>query len=125
MTVARSPGADQAVRDLEQRIGQLYDLDELANFLHVGRRAMRRTLQQEGVSIIELGRKQLVQRELAEKALGLDFAELQLDLHRNEAWMREREIHADGRRKSVAEYADEMSATARQVLRAVPQAEQR
>lgn len=116
---------DQTAQNLEDRIGRLYDLGALAEFFHVSRRALRRRFQQEGIPVIEVGRKHLVQQELVDKALGLDFAELLLELRRNEAWMRERELHADGRRKTVVEYAQEMSAVARQALQATAEADQR
>lgn len=119
------PPVEQAVEELEERIGHLHDLDALARYCQVSRRQLRRALERAGVPVIEVGRKQLVQRGLAEQALGLDFAELLLEIRRNEAWMRQREFDADGRQKTASEYAEQMSAIAIRALQASVEADDR
>jgi hypothetical protein len=105
------------VRELEERIGPLYDLAALATYCQVGQPQLRRALERAGAPIISIGRKQLVPREIAEKALGFDFAEVLLEINRHERWMQQHEVGANGQRKTAAEYAEEMSAIARQALR--------
>ena len=119
------PAVEQAVRELEERIGPLYDLAALARYCQVRRPQLRRVLERAGVPVIEVGRKQLVSRELAEQALGLDFAEVLLEIRRNEEWMRHQESDADGRRKTVGQYADEMGAIAHRALHGLAAADQR
>jgi hypothetical protein len=109
--------SERTVQELEERVGHLYDLAELAKFCRVRRPQMRTALERAGVPIIQVERKQLVPQELAAKALGLDFAELLVEVHRNEQWMTRQETDAGGRRKTVAEYAEEMSALVRQAIR--------
>lgn len=107
---------EQAVLELEERLGALYDLAALARYCQVSRPQLRHALEQDGVPIIEVGRKQLVPRVLAERALGLDLAETLMEIHRNEQWMLRRELRRDGRRRSVHDYAEEMDAIVARAL---------
>jgi hypothetical protein len=120
-----TPAVAQSIQELEDRFGPLYDLGVLARYCQVRRSQLRRALESAGVPIIEVGRKQLVSQELAEQALGLDFAEVLLEIHRNERWMRRQEFDANGRRKTTREYAEEMGALAREGLQSVPSADKR
>ena len=117
--------AEKTVQELEERIGPLYDLAALAGYCQVGRPVLRRALQRAGVPVIEVGRKQLVPREIADKALGLDFAEVILEIYRNQEWIRRQEYAGDGRRLTVGEYAEKMSRMARRALKATPRPEAR
>jgi hypothetical protein len=120
-----TPAVDESIQELEDRFGPLYDLAVLARYCQVRRSQLRRALESAGVPIIEVGRKQLVPQELAEKALGLDFAEVLLEIHRNEQWMRRQELDARGRRKTTREYAKEMGNLAREALQSIPSADKR
>ena len=110
------PVVEQTIRELEERFGSLYDLAALAKYCQVGRAQLRHVLERGGVPTIEVGPRQLVPRELAERALGLDLAEVLVEIHRNEQWMRQQEFAPDGRRKAVREYAEEMDGMARDAL---------
>ena len=103
-------------RDLEERFGGVYDVAALARFCGPSRRALREALKRAGVPVLEIGRKRIVVRELADRALGLDRAELAIEIKRNEESMRRLEHRPDGSRKTVAEYAAETGAMGRQAL---------
>ncbi len=104
------------LNQLHERFGDLYDLAALARFCGVSSRAMRQGLERAGVPILTFGRKSAVVRELADRALGFDRSEVALEIQRNEAAMRQREFRPDGTRKTVAEFAAESSAQAREAL---------
>ena len=106
-------------RDLEERFGALYDVAALARFCGVSSRTLRRALEEAGVPVLTVGRKRAVVRELAERALGLDRAEVALEIERNESAMRQLEQDPDGTRKPVGEFAAESAARARAALEAV------
>ena len=120
-----APTAEQTVQELEQRMGPLCDLAGLAKYCQVSRVQLRHILERDGVPIIDVGRKQLVPRDLAEKTLGLDHAETLMEIHRNAEWMRERELTTGGRRKTVREYADEMDVLAANALNSLAAADDR
>jgi hypothetical protein len=113
---ASSDATNATRRDLEQRFGGVYDLSALAQFCGVSTRAIHQALEEAGVPVLTIGRKRAVLRELADKALGLDRAEVVLEIKRNEEAVRALELHPDGTRKSVAQFAAETSAMAREAL---------
>jgi hypothetical protein len=115
----------ETARELEERFGGVYELNALARFCGLSSRALRQALERAGVPVLAFGRKQAVLRELADSALGLDRAEVALEIKRNEAAMRRLELRPDGRRKTVAEVAAESSARARAALEAVDAARAR
>jgi hypothetical protein len=110
--------ARDTARELDERFGGLYDLGALARFCGVSSRTLRRSLEEAGVPVLTVGRKHAVVRQLAERALGLDRAEVGLEIQRNEAAMRGLERRPDGTLKPVGEYAAESSARARAALEA-------
>lgn len=110
--------AHDTTRELDGRFGGIYDLGALARFCGVSNRTLRRALEQAGVPVLTIGRKQAVVRELAERALGLDRAEVALEIERNDTAMRRLEHRPDGTRKTVAEFAAESSVRARAALEA-------
>lgn len=109
--------AEATGRDLEERFGAVYDVAALAKFCGLSSRALREALERAGVPVLEIGRKRIVVKELADQALGFDRAELALEIKRNEEAMRRLEYRPDGTRKTVAEYAAQTGAIARRALR--------
>jgi hypothetical protein len=110
--------SSDTTRDLQERFGGVYDLGALAQFCGVTTRTLRQSLERAGVPVLNVGRKQAVVRELAERALGLDRADVALEMARNEDAMRRLEWRADGSRRSVAEFASSSSERARAALEA-------
>ncbi len=66
--------------------------------------------------VLEIGRRRIVVRELADRVLGLDLAEAMIEIKQNEEAMRRLEYREDGTRKTVAEFAEESSARVRRAL---------
>ena len=111
--------AGRTTQELEERFGAVYDLAALAKFVGVSSRSLRETLEGSGVPVLEIGRKRIVVKELADRVLGLDRAEWAIETKRNEEAMRRLEYRADGTRKTVAEYAAESSARVREALKEI------
>ncbi len=107
---------EQTAQDLQRRFGSMYDLATLARFCGVKASALREQLEQSGVPVLDIGRKRIVVRELADRVLGLDIAETFMEIKQNEEAMRRLEYLEDGTRKTVAEYAEESSARVREAI---------
>jgi hypothetical protein len=112
--------SNETLADLERRLGSLYDLTGLAKFCRVSRRGLRLALEEAGVPLIRVGRKELVVKEHADRALGLREAAVALDSLRDEEAMDRREYRPDGTRKTVQEFAAESDARVAAFLAATP-----
>jgi hypothetical protein len=93
------------VRDLKERFGAFYELGALSRSIGVSQKVLEAALEEAGVPMVTVGRKRAVVRELADRALGLDRAEVALEIKRNADAMRRAECRTDGTRKTVAEFA--------------------
>jgi hypothetical protein len=89
----------------------------LAQFLHTTPQALVDWFDEVGVPVLAAAATRLVPAELADRAIGLDVAEVALEIARNEAEMRRREFRPDGSRKTVEEYAAEVDARAQAALK--------
>lgn len=96
--------------DLERRYGRMVSLDELARFFHGHVRAIRNALEARNIPILTFGSSTVVPLRLVERAFGLETLVVDEDVERHAIARAESMYHPDGRRKTVREFAAEVSA---------------
>lgn len=97
------------VSDLEQRYGAMIPLHQLATYFHAHQRAVRAELEERGVPIYTLGSSSVVPLRLVERAFDLAALADDEEMLRHDAMRWQAMHHADGRAKTVREYAAEVA----------------
>ncbi len=110
--------------DLTNRLGQLYDLDELAAFCGVDVESLAEMLVADGVPVLTIAGRRRVPQELTDRVLQFDRVELAREIQQNRDWLLAQQLGPQGQRRSDDEYVAAVEALGRSLLPGAPVREQ-